>query len=99
MRSKQHVAATVTLAISVLAAGAAARADVKPTVTSKPVPTVTVVPHPTLAPTKVLQVRMRWQNNSVAFWDNRAVQHQALWDYFPHTRSGFRVTIQGDKPR
>ena len=45
------------------------------------------------------QVRFRWQRNSVAFWDNRAVIHQALWDYFPHTRSGFRVTIKGDAPR
>jgi taurine dioxygenase len=45
------------------------------------------------------QVRFRWQENSVAFWDNRAVQHVALWDYFPNTRSGFRVTIKGDRPR
>jgi len=45
------------------------------------------------------QVRFRWQRNSVAFWDNRAVIHQALWDYFPHTRSGYRVTIKGDVPR
>lgn len=42
--------------------------------------------------------RFRWQKNSVAFWDNRCVQHQAMWDYFPQTRSGFRVTIKGDKP-
>lgn len=44
------------------------------------------------------QVRFRWRENSVAFWDNRCVQHLALWDYFPETRSGFRVTIKGDKP-
>jgi len=44
------------------------------------------------------QVRFRWRENSVAFWDNRCVQHQALWDYYPQTRSGFRVTIKGDKP-
>jgi taurine dioxygenase len=44
------------------------------------------------------QVRFRWQPHSVAFWDNRAVQHMALWDYFPQTRSGFRVTIKGDRP-
>ncbi len=42
--------------------------------------------------------RFRWQRNSVAFWDNRSAQHHALWDYFPNTRSGTRVTIQGDRP-
>tara|TARA_Y100001934_G_C12381323_1_gene792579 strand:+ start:934 stop:1842 length:909 start_codon:yes stop_codon:yes gene_type:complete len=42
--------------------------------------------------------RFAWEDNSVAFWDNRAVQHHALWDYYPQVRSGFRVTIQGDKP-
>jgi len=44
------------------------------------------------------QVRFRWQPHSIAFWDNRAVQHIAMWDYFPQTRSGSRVTIKGDRP-
>jgi alpha-ketoglutarate-dependent taurine dioxygenase len=44
------------------------------------------------------QCRFRWQPNSVAFWDNRAVQHYAVWDYFPSVRSGQRVTIRGDRP-
>jgi taurine dioxygenase len=44
------------------------------------------------------QVRFRWDVNSVAFWDNRAVQHIAMWDYFPNVRSGNRVTIKGDRP-
>ena len=44
------------------------------------------------------QVRFRWRPNSVAFWDNRCTWHQAIWDYFPDTRSGFRVTVAGDKP-
>ncbi|MBV9687190.1 MAG: TauD/TfdA family dioxygenase [Alphaproteobacteria bacterium] len=44
------------------------------------------------------QVRFRWKPHSVAFWDNRAVQHLAIWDYYPHTRSGRRVTIKGDRP-
>jgi taurine dioxygenase len=44
------------------------------------------------------QVRFSWKPHSVAFWDNRCVQHQALWDYYPQTRSGRRVTIKGDRP-
>lgn len=44
------------------------------------------------------QVRFRWKQHSMAFWDNRCVQHLAVWDYFPSVRSGFRVTINGDRP-
>ena len=44
------------------------------------------------------QVRFKWQPDSIAFWDNRCVQHLALWDYYPKVRSGYRVTIKGDKP-
>lgn len=43
-------------------------------------------------------VRFRWRPHSVAFWDNRCTQHLAVWDYFPSTRSGFRVTVAGDTP-
>ena len=39
------------------------------------------------------QCRFRWRANSVAFWDNRVTQHMAMWDYYPHTRSGRRFTI------
>lgn len=44
------------------------------------------------------QVRFSWQPDSIAFWDNRAVQHIAMWDYFPQVRSGYRVTVKGDRP-
>ena len=44
------------------------------------------------------QVRWRWQANSVAIWDNRATQHRAVWDYFPKSRYGQRVSIIGEKP-
>ncbi|MBI3825914.1 MAG: TauD/TfdA family dioxygenase [Candidatus Rokubacteria bacterium] len=42
--------------------------------------------------------RFRWQERSVAFWDNRGVQHHAMWDYFPQRRHGHRVTVKGDRP-
>ncbi len=48
--------------------------------------------------TPELQCRFKWQANSIAFWDNRATQHHAMFDYFPHRRYGHRVTICGDKP-
>jgi taurine dioxygenase len=44
------------------------------------------------------QVRFRWRPKSVAFWDNRCTWHKAVWDYYPETRSGYRVTVAGDKP-
>jgi taurine dioxygenase len=39
--------------------------------------------------------RFRWHAHSIAFWDNRCVQHQAIWDYWPNVRSGYRVQIEG----
>jgi taurine dioxygenase len=44
------------------------------------------------------QCRFRWQKNSVAFWDNRAVQHYAASDYWPERRIVERVAIVGDRP-
>jgi taurine dioxygenase len=48
--------------------------------------------------TPEFQCRFRWQPNSVAFWDNRSVQHHAMWDYFPQARHGHRVTVKGNRP-
>ncbi len=44
------------------------------------------------------QCRFKWQPHSIAFWDNRATMHQAMWDYYPQKRYGHRVTVQGDRP-
>lgn len=42
--------------------------------------------------------RWQWSDRSIAFWDNRAAQHMAVWDYYPQKRYGHRVTICGDRP-
>jgi taurine dioxygenase len=44
------------------------------------------------------QCRFRWAVDSVAFWDNRAVQHYAAFDYRPNARHVERVTVIGDRP-
>ncbi|CAG7613902.1 TauD/TfdA dioxygenase family protein [Paenibacillus allorhizosphaerae] len=43
------------------------------------------------------QVRFQWEANSIAFWDNRATQHYAVSDYYPHRRIAERVAIVGDR--
>ncbi|WP_148929550.1 TauD/TfdA dioxygenase family protein [Paenibacillus methanolicus] len=50
------------------------------------------------AQTPEYQVRFHWEANSVAFWDNRATQHYAASDYFPHRRVAERISIAGDRP-
>ena len=42
--------------------------------------------------------RFSWTRGSIAFWDNRAVQHYATSDYHPHRRVLRRVTVGGDRP-
>ena len=39
------------------------------------------------------QVRIRWEPNLVVLWDNYAVQHYAVNDYWPQTRTLVRATI------
>ena len=44
------------------------------------------------------QCRLRWRPGTVAFWDNRAVQHLACSDYWPDVRIMERASIVGDRP-
>ncbi|MFN8052205.1 MAG: TauD/TfdA family dioxygenase [Acidimicrobiales bacterium] len=44
------------------------------------------------------QCRFRWEPHSVAFWDNRAVQHYASSDYWPQTRVMERASVIGTRP-
>jgi taurine dioxygenase len=44
------------------------------------------------------QCRVRWRPNTLTFWDNRVTQHHSVWDYFPHSRYGERVSIVGERP-
>lgn len=43
--------------------------------------------------------RFRWAPGSLAFWDNRAAQHNPVNDYQGHTRRMYRISIAGDRPR
>ncbi|MCU1751904.1 taurine dioxygenase [Pseudomonas sp. 6D_7.1_Bac1] len=43
-------------------------------------------------------IRWRWQENDVAFWDNRVTQHFAVDDYRPARRVMHRATVLGDVP-
>lgn len=42
--------------------------------------------------------RVKWQQNTVVLWDNRAVHHHAVWDYYPESRTGERVTVKQTQP-
>ncbi|KAF8303100.1 TfdA family taurine dioxygenase [Clavulina sp. PMI_390] len=44
-----------------------------------------------------LQVRFRWEEGSLAVWDNRSNFHAATWDY-TERRVGDRVVSLGEKP-
>jgi taurine dioxygenase len=42
--------------------------------------------------------RFVWQPHSIAFWDNRCVQHNPVNDYHGYRRVMHRITLKGDKP-
>jgi taurine dioxygenase len=44
------------------------------------------------------QCRFVWSKDAVAFWDNRAVQHYASSDYWPHLRTMERASVMGPRP-
>jgi taurine dioxygenase len=43
--------------------------------------------------------RFAWRAGSLAFWDNRAVQHNPVNDYHGYRRVMHRITLAGDHPR
>jgi taurine dioxygenase len=43
--------------------------------------------------------RFRWRPGSLAFWDNRCAQHNAINDYHGHRRLLHRLTLAGDTPK
>lgn len=47
----------------------------------------------------MLNCRVRWAPKTLVFWDNRCTQHHAVWDYYPHSRYGERVSINGTRPK
>jgi taurine dioxygenase len=44
------------------------------------------------------QCRFQWRKNSIAIWDNRAVQHYACFDFLGDYRELQRVTVLSDIP-
>ena len=47
--------------------------------------------------TPKLTARVSWAPNTLVLWDNRCTQHHAVWDYYPHSRYGERVSVIADQ--
>ncbi len=45
-----------------------------------------------------LNCRIRWENGTLAIWDNRWLQHHAIDDYADYDRIMYRVTLEGERP-
>lgn len=43
--------------------------------------------------------RFKWEDGSLAFWDNRCVQHNPINDYHGFKRLMHRITLGGDRPQ
>jgi taurine dioxygenase len=44
------------------------------------------------------QFRLRWEPNTIVFWDNISTQHYAANDYYPQRRRMERTAVVGDVP-
>ncbi len=44
------------------------------------------------------QVRVKWNGNDVAIWDNRCTSHCTTYDYGGSPRAGDRVALLGERP-
>jgi len=44
------------------------------------------------------QLRVRWEPNMIALWDNISTQHYAPRDFLPYRRRMERLTIKGSRP-
>ena len=42
--------------------------------------------------------QLRWRPGTIAFWDNRATQHNPINDYHGYKRLMHRITLAGEKP-
>ena len=46
-----------------------------------------------IATSPKLHCRVQWRANTLTLWDNRCTQHHAVWDYYPFSRYGERVSM------